>query len=149
MWVVEDGAMLPDPFIDLRDEINGQWDRGLIGFALDPDFLVNRHAYLLYTVDPVYGPPDEDPDLAATQRVTRYTGTVKSIKDFGAFVEIKPGTEGLLHISQLEDKRVDKVTDVVKEGEQVMVKILDVDRQGKIKLSRKDALGQKPTSREH
>ena len=73
-------------------------------------------------------------------------GKVKKIMDFGAFVEIKPGTEGLLHISQLEDRRVDKVTDIVQEGEQVMVKILDVDRQGKIKLSRKEALGKKPTA---
>lgn len=72
-------------------------------------------------------------------------GTVKRIMDFGAFVEIKPGTEGLLHISQLEDRRVAQVSDVVQEGEQVMVKILDVDRQGKIKLSRKEALGKKPT----
>lgn len=73
-------------------------------------------------------------------------GKVKRIMDFGAFVEIKPGTEGLLHISQLEDRRVEKVTDIINEGDQVMVKILDVDRQGKIKLSRKDALGAKPTA---
>ena len=64
---------------------------------------------------------------------------------FGAFVEIRPGLEGLLHISQLDTKRVQKVDDVVKEKEQVLVKIIDVDRQGKVKLSRKEALGQKPT----
>ena len=74
-------------------------------------------------------------------------GTVKRIMDFGAFVEIKPGTEGLLHISQLEEHRVDRVEDVIQDGEQVLVKIIDVDRQGKIKLSRKEALGQKPTSK--
>ena len=73
-------------------------------------------------------------------------GKVKRIMDFGAFVEIRPGLEGLLHISHLEDRRVGKVTDVVNEGEEVIVKILDVDRQGKIKLSRKEALGQKPTT---
>ena len=75
-------------------------------------------------------------------------GKVKRIMDFGAFVEIKPGTEGLLHISQLEDRRVDKVTDILNDGDQVMVKILDVDRQGKIKLSRKEAMGKKPTQRD-
>ncbi|MES2745924.1 MAG: polyribonucleotide nucleotidyltransferase [Bdellovibrionota bacterium] len=76
---------------------------------------------------------------------TIYMGLIKKIVDFGAFVEIRPGLEGLLHISQLENRKVDRVTDVVQEGEQVLVKIIDVDRQGKIKLSRKEALGQKPT----
>ncbi len=81
-----------------------------------------------------------DPEVGAI-----YLGKVKRIMDFGAFVEIRPGTEGLLHISQLAEQRVDKVTDIVKEGEDVLVKVLDVDRQGKIKLSRKEALGKKPT----
>ena len=75
-----------------------------------------------------------------------YLGNVKKIMDFGAFVEIKPGTEGLCHISQLADHRVQKVDDIVKEGEDILVKILDIDRQGKIKLSRKEALGKKPTA---
>lgn len=74
-----------------------------------------------------------------------YLGVVKKIMDFGAFVEIKPGCEGLVHISQLENSRVERVQDVVKEGEEVIVKILEIDRQGKIKLSRKEALGKKPT----
>ena len=69
-----------------------------------------------------------------------YAGVVKKIVDFGAFVEILPGVEGLVHISQLEDKRVEKVADVVSEGEEVMVRVLDIDRQGKIRLSRKDAM---------
>jgi polyribonucleotide nucleotidyltransferase len=69
-----------------------------------------------------------------------YHGTVKKIMDFGAFVEIFPGTDGLVHISQLAPGRVDKVTDVLNEGDEVDVKVLDVDRQGKIRLSRKDAL---------
>lgn len=81
-----------------------------------------------------------DPEVGAI-----YMGTVKKVVDFGAFVEIRPGLEGLLHISQLDTKRVQKVEDVVKEKEQVLVKIIDVDRQGKVKLSRKEALGQKPT----
>ncbi len=74
-----------------------------------------------------------------------YLGLIKKIVDFGAFVEIRPGLEGLLHISQLENRKVDKVTDIIQEGEQVLVKIIDVDRQGKVKLSRKDALGKRPT----
>ncbi len=69
-----------------------------------------------------------------------YHGTVKKIMDFGAFVEIFPGTDGLVHISQLAPGRVNKVTDVLNEGDEVDVKVLDVDRQGKIRLSRKDAL---------
>jgi polyribonucleotide nucleotidyltransferase len=70
-----------------------------------------------------------------------YRGTVKKILDFGAFVEILPGTDGLLHISQISKERIEKVTDVLHEGDEVMVKVLEVDKQGKIRLSRKDALG--------
>jgi polyribonucleotide nucleotidyltransferase len=70
-----------------------------------------------------------------------YRGTVKKIVDFGAFVEILPGTEGLLHISQIAKERINKVTDVLQEGDEVMVKVLEVDKQGKIRLSRKEALG--------
>lgn len=66
-----------------------------------------------------------------------YKGTVKTIKDFGAFVEILPGTDGLVHISELDIKRVAKVTDVVKEGDVIEVKVLDVDNRGRIRLSRK------------
>jgi polyribonucleotide nucleotidyltransferase len=69
-----------------------------------------------------------------------YTGIVKRIMDFGAFVEIMPGTEGLCHISELSDGRVAKVEDVVKEGEEILVKCVAVDRSGKIRLSRKEAL---------
>ena len=66
-----------------------------------------------------------------------YKGHVKTIKDFGAFVEILPGTDGLIHISELDVKRVAKVTDVLKEGDEVEVKVLDVDNRGRIRLSRK------------
>ncbi|AEB10117.1 Polyribonucleotide nucleotidyltransferase [Desulfobacca acetoxidans DSM 11109] len=69
-----------------------------------------------------------------------YRGKVKKIVDFGAFVEILPGTDGLVHISELDKQRVKKVTDILKEGDEVLVKVLDVDRQGKIRLSRKAAL---------
>lgn len=71
-----------------------------------------------------------------------YLGKVIKIMDFGAFVEVLPGTEGLVHISQLDNQHVKKVTDVLKEGDEVLVKVLEVDRQGKIRLSRKAALGQ-------
>jgi len=71
-----------------------------------------------------------------------YNGTVKKIVDFGAFVEILPGTEGLLHISQLAKERVNKVTDILREGDEVRVKVLEVDKQGKIRLSRKEALAE-------
>ncbi|MGA3085496.1 MAG: polyribonucleotide nucleotidyltransferase [Thermodesulfobacteriota bacterium] len=71
-----------------------------------------------------------------------YMGKVIKIMDFGAFVEVLPGTEGLVHISQLDNHHVKKVTDVLKEGDEVLVKVLEVDRQGKIRLSRKAALGQ-------
>jgi polyribonucleotide nucleotidyltransferase len=69
-----------------------------------------------------------------------YEGTVRKIMDFGAFVEIFPGTDGLVHISQLDSKRVNKVTDILKEGDKVMVKVLEVDRDGKIRLSRRAAV---------
>jgi polyribonucleotide nucleotidyltransferase len=69
-----------------------------------------------------------------------YEGTVRKIMDFGAFVEIFPGTDGLVHISQLDSKRVNKVRDVLNEGDKVMVKVLEVDRDGKIRLSRKAAV---------
>jgi len=71
---------------------------------------------------------------------TVYSGVVKSIKDFGAFVEILPGTDGLVHISELDTKRVAKVTDVLQEGDTVEVKVLDVDNRGRIRLSRKALL---------
>jgi polyribonucleotide nucleotidyltransferase len=69
-----------------------------------------------------------------------YSGLVKRIMDFGAFVEILPGTEGLLHISQIANERVERVTDYLKEGDEVPVRVLEIDRQGRIRLSRKDAL---------
>ncbi len=69
-----------------------------------------------------------------------YRGTVRKIMDFGAFVEVLPGTDGLVHISQLAHHRVKAVTDEVSEGDQVMVKVLEIDKQGKIRLSRKEAM---------
>jgi polyribonucleotide nucleotidyltransferase len=72
-----------------------------------------------------------------------YLGTVRKIAEFGAFVELFPGTDGLVHISELADKRVEQVGDVLKEGDEVLVKVISVDRTGKIRLSRKEALGSK------
>jgi len=70
-----------------------------------------------------------------------YRGTVRRIMEFGAFVEIYPGTDGLVHISELDKERVRAVTDILKEGDEVVVKCIGIDKQGKIKLSRKEALG--------
>ena len=69
-----------------------------------------------------------------------YLARITRIMDFGAFAEILPGTEGLIHISQLDHTRVRKVTDVVREGDQVMVKVIEIDKEGRIRLSRKAAL---------
>ncbi|HEY1695914.1 MAG TPA: polyribonucleotide nucleotidyltransferase [Polyangiaceae bacterium] len=71
---------------------------------------------------------------------TVYKGTVTRIADFGAFIEILPGTDGLLHVSEMAHHRVDKVTDVMKEGDTVEVKVLSVDRDGKIRLTRRELL---------
>jgi polyribonucleotide nucleotidyltransferase len=79
--------------------------------------------------------------IAAEAEVGKiYKGTVRKIVDFGAFVEILPGTDGLVHISQLAPERVRRVSDVLKEGDEIMVKVLEIDKQGKIRLSRKEAL---------
>ncbi|RME42035.1 MAG: polyribonucleotide nucleotidyltransferase [Caldilineae bacterium] len=69
-----------------------------------------------------------------------YTGKVVRITDFGAFVEILPGTDGMVHISQLADYRVRNVRDVIQEGDEIMVMVTDIDREGKIRLSRQAVL---------
>ena len=74
-----------------------------------------------------------------------YSGKVVKIVDFGAFVEVLPNTQGLLHISEISHERVRNVTDVLKEGENIDVKVVDIDRAGRIKLSRKAILDQKTT----
>jgi polyribonucleotide nucleotidyltransferase len=80
----------------------------------------------------------EEPELGKI-----YDGKVVRITDFGAFVEILPGTDGLLHISQIDFKRIDKVTDVLHEGDEVPVKVIEIDKMGRIRLSRKEALKEK------
>ncbi len=76
-----------------------------------------------------------EPEVGAT-----YKGPVQRITDFGAFVELLPGTDGLLHISEMAHVRVDKVTDVMKEGDIIEVKVLSVDRDGKVRLTRRELL---------
>jgi len=76
-----------------------------------------------------------------------YLGTVRKIMDFGAFIEIFPGTDGLLHISQISDKRINKVTDEFQEGDQLLVKVLEVDRNGRIRLSHKDAIREREATK--
>jgi polyribonucleotide nucleotidyltransferase len=74
-----------------------------------------------------------------------YMGQVKRLAEFGAFVEILPGTDGLVHISELDEKRVRQVDDICKEGDEMLVKVIGVDRAtGKIRLSRKEAMGKTP-----
>ena len=75
----------------------------------------------------------EEPEVGKT-----YSGTVVTIKDFGAFVNILPGVDGMLHISQLSNKRVGKVTDVLKEGQRVRVKLTDIDDRGRLSLTMKN-----------
>jgi polyribonucleotide nucleotidyltransferase len=75
-----------------------------------------------------------------------YLGRVERIVDFGAFVNILPGKDGLVHISQISDRRIENVTDELKEGQEVLVKVLDVDNRGRVKLSMKEVKeGEKPT----
>jgi polyribonucleotide nucleotidyltransferase len=76
-----------------------------------------------------------EPEIGAV-----YEGVVKRIADFGAFVEILPNTDGLVHISELAHERVNKVEDVVKEGDKVTVKVISVDREGKVRLTRREML---------
>ena len=97
----------------------------------------------------IYAQNSDQADAAvkAIKRLTQepevdqvYLGKVVKIMDFGAFVEILPGTDGLVHISQLSNERVQRVNDVVNEGDEILVKVLGIDKQGKIRLSRKAVL---------
>lgn len=69
-----------------------------------------------------------------------YTGKVVKVEDFGCFVELWPGTEGLVHVSQLDTKRVEKPSDMVKVGDEILVKSLGYDKKGRLNLSRKEAI---------
>jgi polyribonucleotide nucleotidyltransferase len=99
----------------------------------------------------VFGPDRENLDRARAmiEELTQeaeigriYAGKVRRVTDFGAFVEIFPGTDGMIHISHLAEGRVEKVTDVVSEGDEVLAKCVDIDPSGRIRLSRKEALAE-------
>src|SRR5438034_8958620 len=80
-------------------------------------------------------------ELTATPELNKvYLGKVQRITDFGAFIEIMPGTDGLLHVSEIANHRVKDVRDELKEGEQLLVKVINIDPTGKIRLSRKALL---------
>ena len=82
-------------------------------------------------------------ELTATPELNKtYLGKVQRITDFGAFVEIMPGTDGLLHVSEIANHRVKDVRDELKEGEQILVKVINIDPTGKIRLSRKALLAE-------
>ncbi len=89
---------------------------------------VDRALYIVETIA-------KDPEVGAI-----YKGKVTRLMNFGAFVEIAPGKEGLVHISKLENHRVEKVEDVVAPGDEIYVKVVEIDDQGRINLSRKDAM---------
>jgi polyribonucleotide nucleotidyltransferase len=110
---------------DVKIDINEDGNVFVSGLDLDK---ANQAISIINTIA-------NDPEIGAI-----YKGKVVSIKTFGAFVEIAPGKDGLVHISKLDKTRVEKVEDVVSVGDEIVVKVMDVDNQGKISLSRKDAL---------
>ena len=77
-----------------------------------------------------------------------YTGKVVKVEDFGCFVELWPGTEGLVHVSHLDEKRVERPSDVVKVGDEIIVKSLGYDKKGRLNFSRRDALEPTKESKE-
>ena len=80
-------------------------------------------------------------ELTATPELNKsYLGRVERITDFGAFIEIMPGVDGLLHVSEIANYRVKDVRDELKEGESIMVKVINIDPSGKVRLSRKALL---------
>ncbi|MBC8317898.1 MAG: polyribonucleotide nucleotidyltransferase [Desulfobulbaceae bacterium] len=134
----------PDKIRDLIGP-GGKMIRGLtaeFGVKIDVD---DTGKVKIFAPDGIVGKQVEDKinEIAAEAEIGKiYKGVVQKIVDFGAFVQILPGTDGLVHISELDNKRVDKVTDVLKEGEEVMVKVLAIDQRGKIRLSRKAAIAE-------
>ncbi|MFC1549396.1 polyribonucleotide nucleotidyltransferase [Nitrospirota bacterium] len=121
------GKIIKQIIEDTGTKINVE-DSGLVSIASSDEESAQR------AIDIIRG-ITADPEL---DRI--YKGKVVRITDFGAFVEILPGTDGLLHISQIDNKRVEKVTDVLSEGDEVDVKVIEIDKLGRVRLSRKDAL---------
>ncbi len=112
---------------DCNAKIDIEEDGRIFLSAIDKDDL-NRAIYIIRTIV-------EDPEVGSL-----YKGRVTRLMNFGAFVEIAPGKEGLVHISRLDKRRVEKVEDVIAVGDEVIVKVIEIDGQGRINLSRKDAL---------
>ena len=110
---------------DVKIDINEDGHVFILGVDQDN---VDRAMYIVETIA-------KDPEVGAI-----YKGKVTRLMNFGAFVEIAPGKEGLVHISKLENRRVEKVEDVVSVGDEVYVKVTEIDDQGRINLSRKDAM---------
>ena len=110
---------------DLKIDIEENGDVFVSGVQKDN---VNRAVSMIETIA-------RDPEVGAF-----YKGRVTKLMNFGAFVEIAPGKEGLVHISKLDTKRVERVEDVVNVDDEILVKVTDIDSQGRINLSRKDAL---------
>jgi polyribonucleotide nucleotidyltransferase len=129
----------------IRDVI-GQGGKTIRGIQTECGVKINIEDTGVVTIASV----DEASLLKAKEMISRlteevevgktYLGTVRKIMDFGAFVEVLPGTDGLVHISQLAHHRVKSVSDEVAEGDQILVKVLEIDKQGKIRLSRKEAM---------
>ncbi len=127
-------------------EIIGPGGKMIRGIQADCGVKINIEDTGIVTIASVDGPSLEKAKEIINRIVEEvevgktYLGTVRKIMDFGAFVEVLPGTDGLVHISQLAHHRVKAVSDEVKEGDQILVKVLEVDRQGKIRLSRKETM---------
>ncbi len=122
--VIKDIVAKTNVQIDIADD-------GTISIASNQSDMVERAIKLIKDIT-------REPEVGKI-----YLGYVRKVVDFGAFVEIFPGTDGLVHISDLAEKRVNKVEDSVREGDEVLVKVTSIDRQGKIRLSRKEAIGEK------
>jgi polyribonucleotide nucleotidyltransferase len=105
----------------------------------------------------IIGSPSQEATQKAIERIeslTRevevggvYTGKVTRLTNFGAFVEILPGKEGLVHISELADYHVSKVEDIVKVGDEVMVKVIEIDHMGRVNLSRRAVFSDSPSAK--
>lgn len=112
---------------DVKIDINDDGNVFISGINAEN---VNKALHIIHTIA-------NDPEVGAI-----YMGKVVRIMDFGAFVEIAPGKDGLVHISKLDKQRVEKVEDVVSIGDEIAVKVIEIDRQGRINLSRRDALAE-------
>ncbi|WP_394963618.1 S1 RNA-binding domain-containing protein, partial [Candidatus Allofournierella excrementigallinarum] len=121
------GKVIQEICANCNCKIDVEEDGHVFVSAIDVDD-ANRAIHTIKTIV-------EDPEVGAI-----YKGRVTRLMNFGAFVEIAPGKEGLVHISKLDTKRVERVEDVVAVGDELIVMVTEIDQQGRINLSRKDAL---------